>query len=86
MVRLDYDIVGDFFAFATVPNYLYQQGAYGLLSAKVGYEFPHGGLYLFGNNLTDSHYLDSIEDDPSLVLAGNPGAPATLGVELSLNF
>jgi len=86
MVRLDYNIVGDFFAFATVPNYLYAQGAYGLLSAKVGYEFPHGGLYLFGANLTDSHYLSSIEDDPPLVLLGNPGAPATLGVELSVNF
>jgi iron complex outermembrane receptor protein len=86
MVRLDYDIVGDFDALATVPNYLYQQGAYGLLSAKVGYEFSHGGLYLFGANLTDSHYLDSLEDDPSLVLGGNPGAPPTLGVELSLNF
>jgi iron complex outermembrane receptor protein len=86
MARLDYDIVGDFYALSTQPNYLYQQGAYGLLSAKVGYEFPHGGLYFFGANLTDSHYLDSIEVDPSLVKAGNPGAPATLGVELSLNF
>jgi iron complex outermembrane receptor protein len=86
MVRLDYDIVGDFVALSTVPNYLYQQGAYGLLSAKVGYEFPHGGLYFFGANLTDSHYLDSIEVDPSLVRAGNPGEPPTLGVELSLNF
>ena len=86
MLRMDYDIVGDFYALSTSPTSSYKQGAYGLLSAKVGYEFPHGGVYLFGANLSNSHYNESILFDPSLGFIGNPGAPATLGVELSLNF
>jgi len=86
MVRMDYNIIGDFDALSTSPTSSYKQGAYGLLSAKVGYEFPHGGVYLFGANLSDSHYNESIEYDPSLGFIGNPGAPPTLGVELSLNF
>jgi len=86
MLRLNYNIVGDFYALSTFPANRYKQGAYGLLDAKVGYEFPHGGVYLFGANLSDSHYNESIDYDPSLGFIGNPGAPATLGVELSLNF
>jgi iron complex outermembrane receptor protein len=86
MVRMDYNIIGDFDALSTSPTSSYKQGAYGLLSAKVGYEFPHGGVYLFGADLTDSHYNESLEYDPSLGFIGNPGAPTTLGMELSLNF
>ena len=86
MLRMDYNITGDFYALGTVPTNRYKQGAYGLLSAKVGYEVPHGGVYLFGANLSDSHYNESILYDPSLGFIGNPGAPPTLGVELSLNF
>jgi iron complex outermembrane receptor protein len=86
MLRMDYNIVGDFNALSTSHGSSYKQGAYGLLSAKVGYEFSHGGVYLFGANLSDSHYNESIEYDPTLGFIGNPGAPATLGVELSLNF
>jgi len=86
MLRMDYNIIGDFYALSTSSTNRYKQGAYGLLSAKIGYEFPHGGVYLFGANLSDSHYNESIEYDPSLGFIGNPGAPPTLGVEMSLNF
>jgi iron complex outermembrane recepter protein len=86
MTRMDYNIVGDFYAPTSDSTYRYKQGAYGLLSAKVGYEFPYGGVYLFGANLSDSHYGESLNYYPGLGLYGDPGAPATLGVEVSFNY
>jgi iron complex outermembrane receptor protein len=86
MVRMDYNIVGDFYALSSDSTYRPKQGAYGLLNAKIGYEFRYGGVYLFGANLSDSHYAEDLNYDPGLGLYGNPGAPATLGVEIAFKF
>jgi len=86
MVRMDYNIVGDLYASSTESSLHYKQGAYGLLSAKVGYEFPYGGVYLFGANLSDSHYEETLYNYPGLGLYGDPGAPATLGIEVAFKF
>ena len=86
MLRIDYDITGSYYSLSTNPSSRYKQGAYGVLSLKTGYEFLHGGIYFFGANLTDSHYLVSVNYDPAIGYIGNPAAPPTLGVEVSLNF
>lgn len=84
--RLDYDIVGDFPVLSTDFHYRYKQGAYGLLSARLGYEFDHGGIYFFGANLTDSRYGESLTYSPGLGLFGNPGSPPVLGLEVRASF
>ena len=86
MLRIDYDITGSYYSLSADPASRYKQGAYGLLSAKIGYEFPHGGIYFFGANLTDSHYLESVDFDPAIGYIGNPAPPPTLGAEISLNY
>lgn len=86
MARIDYDITGSFYSLSTSATDRYKQGAYGLLSAKIGYEFPHGGIYFFGANLTGSQYYESIDFDPSLGFIGNPAVPPTLGIEVSLSY
>jgi hypothetical protein len=44
------------------------------------------GIYFFGANLTDSHYLQSVDFDPAIGYIGNPAVPATLGIEVSFNY
>jgi hypothetical protein len=55
----------------------FKQSAYALLNARVGFEGGHFGVFLFGENLTDTeHYRKKI---PPL----NAGAPGRAGVNRS---
>jgi outer membrane receptor protein involved in Fe transport len=56
------------------------QAGYTLLEARAGYAFAHGGLRVFGRNLTGQEYYSSITPG---VYHGTPGAPATWGVEIN---
>jgi iron complex outermembrane receptor protein len=64
-----------------------RQDGYGLLSARLSYTFtkPNLRVSLYGNNLTDSVYLD----DASVSGQGPKGSygdPRTYGIQLDLNF
>jgi len=62
---------------------LYRQDAYALAGARIGYETPHWSAYLYGENLTDTHYDTLI--DPGLN-AQSPGDPRTFGIEADLRW
>jgi iron complex outermembrane receptor protein len=59
------------------------QDGYGLLNARIGYERDNWGIYLFGNNLTDTEYH-------SLKIralgAGIPGEPRRVGMVVKAEF
>jgi iron complex outermembrane receptor protein len=89
LARVDYNITGDYHIIDTSYADPIKQGAYGLLGARVGYEFKNGGVYLFGTNLTNAHYgetLKNFSDNPSLGLTGIEGDPQVVGVEANLKF
>ena len=88
IARLDYGWVDDHVLMA---ERLFQlaQPAYGLLSARVSYEFPRRRyqLTLFGNNLTDEYYFDSAVTDPFIGYAtATLGRPREIGVSLRASF
>ncbi len=89
LARVDYNITGDYHIVDTSYADPIKQGAYGLLGARVGYEFKHGGVYLFGTNLTSVHYgeaLKNYSDIPPLGLIGIEGNPQMVGFEANLKF
>jgi iron complex outermembrane recepter protein len=89
LARVDYNVTGDYHITDTSYAHPIKQGAYGLLAARVGYEFRYGGVYLFGTNLTNTHYGESLRnysDNPPLGLTGIEGAPRVLGVEANVKF
>jgi len=62
---------------------LYEQSAYALLAARVGYEAKHWSVYLYGENLTDTRYDTLIFP---LVGAQVPGDPQTFGVRAEVSW
>ncbi len=76
LARLEYAVVGDTFYDAANSARL-KQSAYGLLAARIGFERKHWGVFLFGQNLTDTGYFT--KKIPPLN-AGAPGQPQTFGV------
>ena len=89
LARVDYNVTGDYHITDTSYADPIKQGAYGLLGARVGYEFKYGGVYLFGTNLTNAHYgeaLKNFSDVPAVGLVGLEGDPQIVGVEANLKF
>jgi len=66
----------------------YQQSAYWLLNARVGWQGPHFGAALFGRNLLDARYITSTIEfkTPQDFFAVTPGEPLVVGFELSARF
>jgi len=80
--RVGYVVVGDtFYDAANTSDF--KQSAYGLLSARVGFECAHFGIYLFGENLTDTEYFS--KKIPPLN-GGAPGRPQLFGVMVVARF
>ena len=55
------------------------------INARIGYETENYGIYLFGNNIFNSHYLTQAYT----IFIGDIGtyaAPATYGVQVRANF
>lgn len=59
------------------------QDAYGLLNAKIGYEQPHWGVYVYGKNLTDTEYY-AFKLHPLGV--GTIGDPRSVGMMVEVKF
>jgi len=80
--RVEYLAVGDTFYDAenTKP---FKQSTYGILQARVGFERGHFGIFLFGENLTDTEYFTT--KSPPLN-AGAPGWPRTIGAMASVRY
>jgi len=64
-------------------NSALNQSAYGLLSARFGYEREHFGIFLFGENLTDTEYFTK---KVSSLNAGAPGQPQIFGIEATARY
>jgi iron complex outermembrane receptor protein len=80
--RIAYAAVGDTFHDAANTS-AFKQSAYGLLNARVGFEREHFGIFLFGENLTDTEYFS--KKIPPLN-GGAPGRPQMLGVMLVARY
>lgn len=70
-----------------VTNYPQQQDSYTLVDARLGWTSPDGlwDATLIGTNLTDEDYVVGTADY-TLVIAGRPGAPRTVRLQLSRSF
>lgn len=60
---------------------MFEQGAYTLLNAKVGYEAEGWSVYLYGRNLTDEEYSVSMFSEAEMA-----GAPLQAGVKAMISF
>ncbi len=81
IVRIGFTAVGET-VFDPVNSAL-NQSAYGLLSARFGYEREHFGIFLFGENLTDTEYFTK---KVSSLNAGAPGQPQIFGIEATARY
>jgi len=80
--RVGATFLGDTYAdAANTPAF--KQPAYGLLSARLGFERGNYSIQIFGENLTDTDYF--MKKIPALN-AGAPGRPQTFGVMVSAQF
>ena len=61
------------------------QGDYGLLGAKIGYEFERFDIYLYGENLLDEDYVTRAFE-VSDVWYGRAGTPQSFGIMLQARF
>jgi iron complex outermembrane recepter protein len=59
------------------------QGSYWLVDLRIGYSFPDFQVALFGRNLGDRAYYQNITPGPR---HGTPGAPRSVGLELSTDW
>ncbi len=64
----------------------YEQDAYLMMDAKVGYEAEHWAVYLWGENLTDELYVTRALDFYGTGYYGRTGQPLAMGVELEWRF
>lgn len=64
----------------------YEQDAYLLVDAKIGYEAQHWAFYLWGENLSDELYVVRALDFYGLGYYGRTGQPLAVGVELEFRF
>lgn len=61
------------------------QSAYDLLDVRLGYVWKNYGLFVFGRNLLDREYFSNAYRFAG-ALVGTPGAPQTVGIELTGRF
>lgn len=59
----------------------YEQDAYALLNAKIGYEAENWEAFLYGKNLTDANYTLFVTNGARMA-----GAPRALGAEVGIRF
>ena len=83
LARADYSYRGGFYFDATNDV---RQPSYGLLNARAGLEGDRWGVYLWGQNLTDSSYRINAAIDVVNGLVAVPGDPRTYGIEMRLRF
>jgi len=57
-----------------------------LLNAKFGYRTTRWFAYVYGTNLLDEQYFNSIWDEAPGLYSGSPGAPRVLGVGIETHF
>ncbi|MCP4116932.1 MAG: TonB-dependent receptor [Desulfobacteraceae bacterium] len=62
-----------------------RQGSYGIVNAKVGYETEHWDCYLYGDNLFDKEYFDSIFTS-MIRNSYMVGEPRKIGVNISYRW
>lgn len=80
--RIDFAAFGDtFYDAANTPDF--KQSAYGLLTARIGYERKHFGVSLFAENLTNVEYFTAKVPSQN---AGATGRPRTFGVMGTARF
>jgi iron complex outermembrane receptor protein len=85
--RVDYVASGEFYLDEANTA---RQGAYGLLNARIGYDWKHLGIQLFGRNLLGQEYFRNALDmrsavDPNL-LVRQVGDPLVIGLALTGRF
>ncbi|MCX7915824.1 MAG: TonB-dependent receptor, partial [Verrucomicrobiae bacterium] len=80
--RIEYQAIGrTYYDETNTP--LLAQNSYNLLHARLGWETNHLRFAVFGQNLTDTaYYVRKIAD----LIAGVPGWPRVVGVQLELRF
>jgi len=64
----------------------FEQSAYTVASSQVGWEWKHGGIYLFGSNLFDAQYFTSFAGNSSTFGRVQVGDPQTFGIRTTLKF
>ncbi len=74
--------VGDTF-FDEANTSSFEQPAYALLNARLGYQAKHFSVYLYGQNLTDTEYFTKKIPELS---AGVPGVPLSFGALVTVAF
>ncbi|MEM8829879.1 MAG: TonB-dependent receptor [Cyanobacteria bacterium P01_G01_bin.19] len=72
-------------AFFDNPNE-YQQDAYALFNARIGYERDNYGIFFYADNIFDTEYLTTAFNFGSLGEIASFGAPATYGVRVRTKF
>ena len=84
--RLEYRGIGDT-TFDDRNRPAFEQGAYGILNAQVGYRRDNFTVAVFGSNLNDQNYYTNI--NPGLALGAGGGAtgePRQIGVKATIEF
>ncbi|MEM8720141.1 MAG: TonB-dependent receptor [Cyanobacteria bacterium P01_G01_bin.39] len=64
----------------------FQQDAYALFNARIGYELDNYGFYVFANNIFDTEYLTTAFNFGSFGDVASFGAPATYGFQVRTKF
>ncbi|NEP58614.1 MAG: TonB-dependent receptor [Symploca sp. SIO2G7] len=64
---------------------IFNQDAFAIVNARLGYEFENYALYLFGNNIFDREYLTNASG-VSGAQSGQYGVPATYGIQFRAEF
>jgi iron complex outermembrane receptor protein len=80
--RVELNWVGDTY-YDPANTSLFGQSSYGLLNVRVGFERDHMGVFLFGENLTDTGYFTK---KIASLNAGAPGRPQTFGVMVTVQY
>ena len=65
---------------------LLEQAPYALFNARLGYETENLGIYLFGNNIFSTEYINQAFSFPPLGTNASYGAPATYGIQFRVGF
>lgn len=82
VARIDYGSVGDTY-YDAANREAFQRSAYSLLSARIGFERDHYGVFVVGENLTDEEYFTK---KIAPLNAGAPGRPQMFGIVVSLKY
>ena len=82
VARAEWIFTGDAYFEDENLNDMSQDG-FGLFNARIGYEKEHWGIYLYGNNLTDTEYYSL---KIRVLGAGIPGEPRSVGLIVKTEF